>query len=88
MTAVQALDQTTRHLNSIYNKTTANLFCNMQAGEGNRTLVFSLEGCCSTTELHPQNQLTQPPSRKKTPAFATYQVVATHRSNQPNEHDD
>jgi hypothetical protein len=23
------------------------------AGEGNRTLVFSLEGCCSTIELHP-----------------------------------
>src|SRR3954471_10431052 len=25
------------------------------AGEGNRTLVFSLEGCCSTIELHPQS---------------------------------
>ena len=25
----------------------------MRAGEGNRTLVFSLEGCCSTIELHP-----------------------------------
>src|SRR5262249_39818219 len=24
------------------------------AGEGNRTPVFSLEGCCSTIELHPQ----------------------------------
>ena len=24
-----------------------------KAGEGNRTLVFSLEGCGSTTELHP-----------------------------------
>src|SRR5690606_26372837 len=23
------------------------------AGEGNRTPVFSLEGCCSTIELHP-----------------------------------
>ena len=23
------------------------------AGEGNLTLVFSLEGCCSTIELHP-----------------------------------
>jgi hypothetical protein len=23
------------------------------AGEGNRTLVISLEGCCSTIELHP-----------------------------------
>jgi hypothetical protein len=29
-----------------------------QAGEGNRTLVFSLEGCCSTIELHPQEQRT------------------------------
>ena len=26
------------------------------AGEGNRTLVFSLEGCCSTIELHPRFQ--------------------------------
>ena len=25
------------------------------AGEGNRTLVVSLEGFCSTIELHPQN---------------------------------
>ena len=25
-----------------------------RAGEGNRTLVFSLEGCGSTTELHPR----------------------------------
>src|SRR3954468_11155022 len=31
------------------------------AGEGNRTLVFSLEGCCSTIELHPRasDQLTR-----------------------------
>ena len=27
------------------------------AGEGNRTLVFSLEGCCSTIELHPPGNL-------------------------------
>ena len=27
---------------------------NIGAGEGNRTLVFSLEGCCSTIELHPR----------------------------------
>ena len=26
------------------------------AGEGNRTLVISLEGCCSTIELHPHSQ--------------------------------
>jgi hypothetical protein len=25
------------------------------AGEGNRTLVISLEGFCSTIELHPRN---------------------------------
>src|SRR5262245_27309441 len=28
------------------------------AGEGNRTLVISLEGCCSTIELHPHAKLT------------------------------
>ena len=28
-----------------------------KAGEGNRTLVFSLEGCCTTIVLHPQSQL-------------------------------
>jgi hypothetical protein len=27
------------------------------AGEGNRTLVVSLEGFCSTIELHPLNEL-------------------------------
>src|SRR5262249_52565424 len=27
------------------------------AGEGNRTLVISLEGCCSTIELHPRLRL-------------------------------
>jgi hypothetical protein len=26
------------------------------AGEGNRTLVISLEGCCSTIELHPHSE--------------------------------
>jgi hypothetical protein len=30
---------------------------NVGAGEGNRTLVISLEGCCSTIELHPHNPL-------------------------------
>ena len=29
-------------------------YCMVRAGEGNRTLVFSLEGCGSTIELHPQ----------------------------------
>jgi hypothetical protein len=28
---------------------------NIGAGEGNRTLVISLEGFCSTIELHPRN---------------------------------
>ena len=27
--------------------------CWLGAGDGNRTHVFSLEGCCSTIELHP-----------------------------------
>src|SRR4029078_7906821 len=31
------------------------------AGEGNRTLVISLEGCCSTIEIHPH-----PKSRRNT----------------------
>src|SRR5262245_35022783 len=31
---------------------------NVGAGEGNRTLVISLEGCCSTIELHPHAKLT------------------------------
>ena len=30
---------------------------NFGAGEGNRTLVLSLEGSCSTIELHPQPRL-------------------------------
>ena len=32
------------------------------AGEGNRTLVFSLEGCCSTIELHPRGRIVSMPS--------------------------
>src|SRR3954452_3419737 len=34
------------------------------AGEGNRTLVFSLEGCCSTIELHPQQGLPNTAGRR------------------------
>src|SRR4030081_2941419 len=30
------------------------------AGEGNRTLVISLEGCCSTIELHPHRGRERP----------------------------
>ncbi len=35
---------------------TAATTCCGGAGEGNRTLVVSLEGFCSTIELHPRNQ--------------------------------
>jgi hypothetical protein len=44
------------------------------AGEGNRTLVISLEGCCSTIELHPRTRSpTCEPAFGKTSAgsFAT-----------------
>ena len=33
------------------------LFRKSKAGDGNRTHVSSLEGWCSTIELHPQNIL-------------------------------
>src|SRR5579875_2238498 len=42
------------------------------AGEGNRTLVISLEGCCSTIELHPHG----PPAERcrpgRRPAVSAY----------------
>src|SRR5215813_9343216 len=43
------------------------------AGEGNRTLVISLEGCCSTIELHPhQNgRLRQGSGRLRTDCLAS-----------------
>src|SRR4051794_17983214 len=34
------------------------------AGEGNRTLVFSLEGCCSSIELHPRQGLPNTAGRR------------------------
>ena len=34
----------------------AQIIENVGAGEGNRTLVISLEGCCSTIELHPRRE--------------------------------
>ena len=37
---------------------------NIGAGEGNRTLVFSLEGCCSTIELHPRQGLPNTAGRR------------------------
>ena len=38
------------------------------AGSGNRTRIFSLEGCCSTTELYPQhtNSYLTSPGRSRT----------------------
>src|SRR5262249_9254753 len=39
------------------------------AGEGNRTLVISLEGCCSTIELHPRTAThSEPASALRAPA--------------------
>jgi hypothetical protein len=43
------------------------------AGEGNRTLVFSLEGCCSTIELHPR----QPPLAHKNAAAEAHARLAS-----------
>ena len=40
--------------------------CRSGAGEGNRTLVVSLEGFCSTIELHPPH-LRKPASRIRAP---------------------
>lgn len=34
---------------------TAQVIEKVGAGERNRTVVISLEGCCSTIELHPRN---------------------------------
>ena len=55
------------------------------AGEGNRTLVISLEGFCSTIELHPQHQSPSPresgpPSAHSQTAFAsvTWNPAARH----------
>ena len=42
---------------------------NIGAGEGNRTLVISLEGCCSTIELHPRLRQGTGVSRQNAPAF-------------------
>ena len=47
-------------------------FKNFGAGEGNRTLVFSLEGCCSTIELHPPGK---PVSELLNPSWRRAQAV-------------
>ena len=38
----------------VYNSVLLTESIKFGAGEGNRTLVVSLEGCCSTIELHPR----------------------------------
>src|SRR3954466_870098 len=43
------------------------LFSSRGAGEGNRTLVISLEGFCSTIELHPRRQ-PEPPTSPESPS--------------------
>jgi hypothetical protein len=48
------LYQTRRGLNG-QNQPWRHVLQDTGAGEGNRTLVFSLEGCCSTIELHPRS---------------------------------
>ncbi len=40
------------------------------AGEGNRNLVFSLEGCCSAIELHPRRRI--PASAGRLGSFMTF----------------
>lgn len=39
---------------------TSTYYMERGAGEGNRTLVVSLEGFCSTIELHPRGPLYDP----------------------------
>src|SRR4051794_38449861 len=46
-----------------YTTTGDTTFLGDGAGEGNRTLVFSLEGCCSTIELHPRPGAREPVRR-------------------------
>jgi hypothetical protein len=50
-----------------------------QAGEGNRTLVFSLEGCGSTIELHPQSS-NRTRCRHQTSYFRTQRCSRTQPS--------
>ena len=48
---------------------------NTGAGEGNRTLVISLEGCCSTIELHPQITNGGSPGSRRSLAHSLAQAV-------------
>src|SRR6476659_6412950 len=67
----------------------AQIIENVGAGEGNRTLVISLEGCCSTIELHPRkafrrNRLPSPRAVWQTigprPNSEMFQVKSVGRS--------
>ena len=60
------------------------------AGEGNRTLVFSLEGCCSTIELHPRQGLPNTAGRRSqllpgplSPAFRRFPASRTGGGSAP-----
>jgi hypothetical protein len=51
------------------------------AGEGNRTLVFSLEGCCSTIELHPRSfSLPYPGAGNTGQPLARQQIYKANRA--------
>ena len=50
------------------------------AGEGNRTLVISLEGFSSTIELHPRNPTTRSTAQFPTP---TYSMTFSHYEEVP-----
>jgi hypothetical protein len=57
----------------------------LKAGRGNRTLVFSLEGYCSTIELHPQDRATPhvaiPGGRAGLATAADLVVIPLNRGN-------
>ncbi len=50
------------------------------AGEGNRTLVVSLEGFCSTIELHPRNLPPRQPHPNTCPAKTTLLLLSHQNS--------
>jgi hypothetical protein len=50
------------------------------AGEGNRTLVFSLEGCCSTIELHPHSFQHRPSPSGTRPPISLWRPAARTRT--------
>src|SRR6201981_550204 len=62
-----------RHPNGI--KVVPQMLENIGAGEGNRTLVFSLEGCYSTIELHPR-QFSAPARKARSARLRSYKQMA------------